>query len=104
MSNYQDYNFNNTYIPHHHKYLLNPIINLLDKNKNKYILDLGCGSGFYASELINRGYNVFGTDASETGIALAKEKYPDRFFLQNLEEDQLPLEIRDIPFDTIVST
>ncbi|MEK6481642.1 class I SAM-dependent methyltransferase [Catalinimonas sp. 4WD22] len=104
MANYQDYNFNETYVPHHHSYLLNPIINLLNKNNNKYILDLGCGSGFYANELIKRGYNVFGTDASETGIALAKAKHPNRFFLQNLEEDELPPEIRDITFDTIIST
>lgn len=104
MANYQDYNFSDTYIPHHHKYILDPLLSLLDKNKNQCILDLGCGNGYYALELIKRGYNVYGTDASEKGITSAKSVRPERFFLQNLEEDDLPAEIRSIPFDTIIST
>ena len=104
MANYQDYNFSDTYIPHHHRYLFDPLHQRLDKRKNQYILDLGCGNGYYALELIKRGFNVYGTDASEQGIQSAKLTCPERFFLQNLEEDALPEPLRAIPFDTIIST
>lgn len=104
MAQYREYNYDNTYVPHHQSYLFDPLVSLLDKGKNQRILDVGCGNGYYAMELIKKGYNVYGTDASETGIASAQAVYPERFFLQNLEEEELPAEIRDIPFDTIIST
>jgi 2-polyprenyl-3-methyl-5-hydroxy-6-metoxy-1,4-benzoquinol methylase len=50
------------------------------------------------------GYDVYGTDASESGIAIAKTKYPERFFIQDLSKDDLPEEINNIVFDTIIST
>lgn len=104
MAEYKDYDFKQDYIPHHHKYLLFPLVSQLDKQNNKCILDLGCGNGFYASKLIEKGFNVYGTDASATGIAQIKKKYPDRFFVQNLDDNDLPVELRQHQFDTIVLT
>ena len=38
------------------------------------VLDLGCGTGLLAGELIARGYRVVGVDASDEMLALARER------------------------------
>jgi methylase of polypeptide subunit release factors len=37
---------------------------LLDKNKKKYLLDIGCGSGFLLSKMEGQFDRVFGLDVS----------------------------------------
>jgi SAM-dependent methyltransferase len=40
------------------------------------IVDLGCGSGLWAEQLIKRGYEVLGIDISEAMIQLARRRAP----------------------------
>jgi len=40
------------------------------------VVDLGCGSGIWAAELLAAGYDVAGVDASEAMLALARERAP----------------------------
>ena len=40
------------------------------------VLDLCCGSGHVTQELVNRGYNVTGVDASAALIAIARRELP----------------------------
>lgn len=40
------------------------------------VLELGCGNGAFASELVNKGYAVTGLDASLSGITIAKGHEP----------------------------
>jgi 2-polyprenyl-3-methyl-5-hydroxy-6-metoxy-1,4-benzoquinol methylase len=101
---YKDYGFHDQQALHSHSYLLPSIIKFLDKTKNLKILDVGCGNGWIACQLINLGFDVYGIDASESGIQAAKQTYPDRFYLQNLESNCLPEELNGISFDTIIST
>jgi len=68
------------------------------------ILDLGCGSGWMAMELASVGYEVYGVDASESGIRLAKSRNPDAFFLMDVQDSDLPVELQDIRFTTVIST
>nr|WP_294943206.1 class I SAM-dependent methyltransferase [uncultured Mucilaginibacter sp.] len=104
MSDYKDYDFNSSGITHNFNYMLQPLLKMLDKNKNHCILDLGCGNGYLVNYLVSLGYNAYGTDASEKGIAMAKEHNPDRFFVQDLSTDKLPPELQQLSFDTIIST
>jgi len=104
MSEYIDYGFNDSSPSHTFFYLYQPLLALLNKDKNQYILDLGCGNGHLVNYLNEQGYNVYGTDASEKGIAIAKETKPDRFFVQDLSTNKLPVELQKIKFDTIIST
>ena len=104
MAEYKDYGFTLTDPAHTFTYLLHPLLNQLDKNKNTLILDLGCGNGFLANYLIKNGFNVYGTDASLEGITIAKNANPDRFFLQDLSIGKLPIELQQFQFDTIIST
>ena len=104
MADYQDYGFHSDAPTHNFSYQLNDLIGLIDKSKNRYILDLGCGNGYLVNHLITLGYNAYGTDASEKGIAIAQRTNPDRFFVQDLSSDALPPQLQAIPFDTIIST
>jgi 2-polyprenyl-3-methyl-5-hydroxy-6-metoxy-1,4-benzoquinol methylase len=104
MAGYKDYGFPDDEPSHTFYYLQQPLLSLLDKGRNRCILDLGCGNGNMVNYLIEKGYDAYGTDASEDGIAIAHEKHPDRFFLQDLTTGELPKELQFMPFDTIIST
>jgi 2-polyprenyl-3-methyl-5-hydroxy-6-metoxy-1,4-benzoquinol methylase len=104
MTEYKDYGYHDAKPLHTFKYLQSPLLSLLDKNKNKSILDLGCGNGYLVNYLISQGYNAFGTDASGEGIAIARQTNPDRFFFQDLSTGKLPEGLQNVKFDTIIST
>nr|WP_293893156.1 class I SAM-dependent methyltransferase [Sporocytophaga sp.] len=77
-------------------------MDLLDK-KNKCILDLGCGNGLMTKAIREMGYDIYGIDASETSINIAFKNHP-KFFFQHISDNNLPVEIIDKKFDTIIST
>jgi 2-polyprenyl-3-methyl-5-hydroxy-6-metoxy-1,4-benzoquinol methylase len=104
MANYKDYGFVTSQNSHIHKWLLQPLLLLLDPAKNRKILDVGCGNGWLARTLIDHGYDVYGIDASSTGIDVANGITPGRFFVQDLDTDDLPMPLQKEKFDTIVST
>jgi len=104
MAEYKDYGYTNNEPSHTFFYLHDALLTMLNKDANRCILDLGCGNGHLVSYLAKQGYDAYGTDASENGIAIAKKEYPGRFFLQDLSTDKLPVELQKVKFDTIVST
>jgi 2-polyprenyl-3-methyl-5-hydroxy-6-metoxy-1,4-benzoquinol methylase len=104
MSDYQEYGYKTSEPCHTFYYIHKPLLSLLDKNTNKCILDLGCGNGYIANYLIGKGFNVYGTDASNDGIKIARKQNPNRFFTQDFSTDDLPKELQGIEFDTIIST
>jgi len=104
MRGYKDYGFHESAPAHTFQYLLDPILAMLNKDTNKCILDVGCGNGYLVNYLLSQGYNAFGTDASAEGITIARQTNNDRFFLQDLSTDKLPVELQDQKFDTIIST
>ena len=55
------------------------------------VVDLGCGSGQWARELLRAGYRVLGIDISEAMIELARQKAPGaEFRVGSLFEAELP--------------
>lgn len=68
------------------------------------VLDLGCGNGSIARALIAEGYDVYGVDASESGIAIANAESPGRFFVLDVSSGQLPTELAGKCFDAVIST
>jgi 2-polyprenyl-3-methyl-5-hydroxy-6-metoxy-1,4-benzoquinol methylase len=104
MSEYKDYGYQNNEASHTFYYLRAPLLSLLEKNKNLCILDLGCGNGHLVNYLISLGFNAYGTDASEKGIAIGQQTHPDRFFVQDLSTDELPEGLQGLNFDTVIST
>lgn len=104
MADYKDYGYQNASATHAHQYIVGPIINLLNKETNRCILDLGCGNGALVKNLVDQGFNAYGTDASETGIEIASKFASERFALQDLSSDGLPEKFASLKFDTIIST
>jgi 2-polyprenyl-3-methyl-5-hydroxy-6-metoxy-1,4-benzoquinol methylase len=104
MTNYKDYGFATNAPAHTFNYLEPPILSLLDHKKNRIILDLGCGNGYLAGSLLAKGFDAYGTDASEQGINIAKKHHADRFFVQDLSTGKLPKELQQLSFDTVIST
>ena len=58
------------------------ILGILDQNgiSGGLVVDLGCGSGLWARELVNARYSVFGIDISEAMIELARRRVPEAEF------------------------
>jgi SAM-dependent methyltransferase len=69
------------------------ILEILDRNgiHDGLVVDLGCGSGLWARELVDTGYGVLGIDISEAMIELSRNKVPEaEFELGSLFEVELP--------------
>ena len=58
------------------------ILEILDRNgiHDGLVVDLGCGSGLWARELVDAGYRVLGIDISEAMIELARKRVPEAEF------------------------
>jgi len=55
------------------------------------IVDLGCGTGLLARELVDNGYDVFGIDISEAMVEIARKKVPEaEFRVGSLFEVEIP--------------
>ena len=65
------------------------------------VLDLCCGTGLLAAELIVRGYRVVGVDASEAMLALARERLGPEVVLSRMTLPELTV---DAGFDAVVCT
>jgi SAM-dependent methyltransferase len=65
------------------------------------VLDLCCGTGLLAAELIDRGYRVVGVDASDAMLALARERLGPDVVLRRMTLPDLAV---DGLFDAAVCT
>jgi SAM-dependent methyltransferase len=55
------------------------------------VVDLGCGSGIWAAELIAAGYDALGVDLSPAMIRLARKRAPQsRFVIASIYDVPLP--------------
>jgi SAM-dependent methyltransferase len=69
------------------------LLEILQRNgiTDGLVIDLGCGSGIWAHELIKAGYEVLGVDISAAMIKLARKKAPQaRFVEQSFLKMRLP--------------
>jgi SAM-dependent methyltransferase len=68
----------------HHEWQAPVLENLLFSRlpSRARILDLCCGSGHLAQELLGRGYSTIGLDSSREMLRLAREKAPQAQFLE----------------------
>ncbi|MNJ97600.1 putative S-adenosylmethionine-dependent methyltransferase [compost metagenome] len=102
MSEYKDYGYETHTADHTQNYIWQPLLAMLQTKST--ILDLGCGNGALANELIAKDFDIYGTDASEKGIYQANKINPGRFFVQDLSSDDLPTELQNKNITTIIST
>ncbi len=89
-----------------HAYLL-PILNDLLKNlpAGSTVLDLGCGNGSLLATFQGRGWKLYGSDFSPTGISIAREKFPAiEFFLADASAPTGEIMATIGQVDVIIST
>ncbi|SDQ37204.1 class I SAM-dependent methyltransferase [Natronobacterium texcoconense] len=63
--------------PTKERILFPAIDSLLPSLSGKRVLDAGCGDGYYASLLADRGGDVLGIDASQEMVRVARDRYGD---------------------------
>ncbi len=58
------------------------LLNLLQENgiEDGLVTDLGCGSGIWAKELADHGYDIHGIDISASMLKIARKRVPDATF------------------------
>ena len=70
----------------------NYIIGILENEKVKSALDLGCGTGLFAQYMVARGLNVTGVDICFEMLEIARKRCPDTLFI-NKEVSNLDLKV-----------
>lgn len=68
------------------------------------MLDLGCGNGWIARQLIDSGMNFYGVDASASGVQIANDAALGRFFQLDGQSGHPRPELASISFNTVIST
>ena len=68
------------------------------------VLDVGCGNGSVSGAFLQRGCTVTGIDISEEGVAIARQLHPHARFEVLPADDRLLANLREDPFDLIVSS
>ena len=70
----------------------NLIVSLIKKHENvPLIIDLGCGSGIMAKELVKKGCNVYGIDVSKEMVNIAKKNVPAaKFKVASYLDEKIP--------------
>lgn len=99
----KNFGWSDTEAPFYHKYLVPAIESFLPPPSFGAVLDVGCGNGYFANFLIDKGYDVFGVDAAVDGIRQANKRNPGRFFVNDVEEERLPEILLNVPLKTIIS-
>lgn len=103
MSSYNDYGWTDGNATKSHAFLYPSLLKRIKENVNGCILDLGCGNGVAANQLIGEGYDVYGVDASVKGVDIANKVNKDHFFVMDFEDDIIPDEVSNLKIDTIIS-
>lgn len=71
--------------------ILPTVINLVGDYKDKVIVDLGCGTGFFCIPFIHGAKKIFGIDNSRTQLDLAKKHQNIEYLCQDIFISPLPI-------------
>ncbi|MEA5503443.1 methyltransferase domain-containing protein [Halotia wernerae UHCC 0503] len=107
--NQYEYQYQSANSPHHHIYLLNPLMEmiseystLINNQKKLRILDIGCGNGSLSNLIAQHGYEVVGVEESASGVKLAKQTFPNCHFIQGSIYNLPYADIRE-KFDIVIA-
>lgn len=103
MQSYTDYGYLSAQPSWDHSILMPHLLAMLRGTQGP-VLDLGCGNGVIARELMSHGYDVYGVDGAASGIALANGQAAGRFHVMNFSSGQLPEPLAGMLFGAVIST
>jgi len=87
-----------------HSYILPDLLKLCSGLRaGSRMLDVGCGNGSIATELVKRGFKVTGIDMAEAGIRIARASCPEARFEVLPADFQLLENLGEKPFDVVYS-
>lgn len=102
-----EYAYSSQELSHTYAYMLPQLLSMLppaqnqESGKSVRVLDLGCGNGSLCSLLSEEGYDVTGTDSSDSGVSYAKSSFSDCEFMKGSVYD-LP-ETLFTAFDVVIT-
>jgi 2-polyprenyl-3-methyl-5-hydroxy-6-metoxy-1,4-benzoquinol methylase len=102
-ADYKEYGFRSAEPNWSDSYVLPALRRMLGAPRGA-ILDIGCGNGAIARALLADGYDVYGIDASRSGIEIAEALAPGRFFLHDVSVERLPEGLAGKRFACVIST
>lgn len=76
------------------------LLQLLNPQKNKALLDVGCGTGILLEQLVERDLKLFGLDISEDMLTAAKNKFSGKN-VQLTEGSALKMPFKNNSFDYV---
>jgi SAM-dependent methyltransferase len=79
-----------------HGYLVQPLLDEIDRLKPARAFEIGAGSGYVASLLAERGIEITAIEPSESGVALARRHHPNVKMHAGSAYDDLAKNIRPI--------
>ncbi|MDF5717163.1 MAG: class I SAM-dependent methyltransferase [Rhizonema sp. NSF051] len=102
-----EYQYEDSTLTHTYSYLTEPLFSMLSEKaksgKGKLrVLDLGCGNGSLSNLIAQQGYQVVGVEESASGIAIARQKFPDCRFIQASIYDAPKAELINA-FDVVIA-
>lgn len=95
---------NKTYPFAGYKEVLNIVFNVVMRQPQSSILDIGFGTGVLTSQLYKQGHLIDGLDFSSEMISLARKKMPDANLIEWDISKGLPESIKTKKYDSIIST
>ncbi len=104
MGDTVDYRYENALAASSTPYLLKPLLDLAMPVKGLRVLDIGCGNGHIAAEMIRCGCVAVGIDSSVSGIEFARKAFPEGRFEVGLADDKVLTTLQEEPFDLVIST
>jgi ubiquinone/menaquinone biosynthesis C-methylase UbiE len=75
-------------------------VRAVNPKPDEFILDIGCGTGRYIRELLDKKARIIGFDISKEMLAVAKQKFPEIAFDAGNIEEGLPYP--DEHFNTVI--
>jgi 2-polyprenyl-3-methyl-5-hydroxy-6-metoxy-1,4-benzoquinol methylase len=86
-----------------HVWLDEQVLPIIQKLKVTRVLDVGCGNGNLAGQLVEQGFEVVGCDPEESAIEIARRTVPDGHFHVMGVYDNPPC-LGEHSFDMVVAT
>ncbi|MBD2772378.1 class I SAM-dependent methyltransferase [Iningainema tapete] len=99
-----EYQYQDSNLAHTDSYLTVPLLSMLSEKAKSgaRVLDLGCGNGSLSNAIAQQGYEVVGVEESASGIAIARQKFPDCQFIQASIYDSPRVELLNT-FDVVIT-
>ena len=102
-----EYSYENSCLTNAHSFLMAPLLSLIPRSTHPQgqklrILDLGCGNGSLSHAIAQQGYEVVGVENSEQGVTIARNSFPDCYFIQSSIYDLPYLDLQN-SFDIVIA-